>query len=536
MTPLPASTSTHEAPRILLVDDEPLGRLLVRQHLPPHYWVTECADAESALRAARACPHDVALVDVQLPGLNGFGLCRQLKQDPLTADMPVIVVTAKRGIEDLEQGFEAGATDYVRKPFNPRELVARVRNAVELKQQGDDIRRWNERVTRDLALAGALQRSLLAPRPFLRESLRIHVAYQPSSEVGGDFFDMLTLPDGRFALYVGDVAGHGVGAAIAATLLKASLTELLRKHAADGPAHVANELHRLFLDQLRAPGLYATLFLAMVDSEARQWRCINCGHPPPIISGPQGLAHLDFDGPGGPPVGLCLAGENPFSVQDEIDLIVPEDRAVLLITDGLLEAENPAQTEASTRDALSELVQRWRQQRDHAPMECVFRGMRDAGFVLGNDDCTALLVELVPARQVLFSEEAPLTPQDLSDLAQRMEESMKAAAWPDATVWATHLLLIEHGANVLKHGRPRPGSRISVQVRHTEEAVELLVRDGGRPWSYEEAPTREPRTSDEHGRGLMMIRGIAAYIASHRDGEENVALFAVLRDWRMPDE
>ena len=157
MTP-DAAHPKRAAPRVLLVDDDPLGRMLVRQHLPPGYAVTECADAESALRAARAAPHDLALVDVLLPGLDGFALCRQLKSDPLTADTPVIVVTAMTGIEDLERGFEAGATDYVRKPFNPRELAARVRTAVELKQQGDDIRRWNERVTRDLALAGRLAR------------------------------------------------------------------------------------------------------------------------------------------------------------------------------------------------------------------------------------------------------------------------------------------------------------------------------------------------------------------------------------------
>ena len=180
-----APAGIQDSPRVLIVDDEAMGRRLMRQHLPAGYQVTECADAESALRAVRGSQHDVALVDVLLPGLDGFALCRQLKGDPLTADMPVIVVTAKSGIEDLEQGFEAGATDYVRKPFNPRELTARVRNAVELKQRGDSIRRWNERVARDLALAGALQRSLLAPRPYLTEGMHIHTAYQSSIEVGG---------------------------------------------------------------------------------------------------------------------------------------------------------------------------------------------------------------------------------------------------------------------------------------------------------------------------------------------------------------
>lgn len=536
MTTAPASHSTREAPRILLVDDEPLGRLLVRQHLPREYRVTECVDAEGALRAARSSPHDVALVDVLLPGLDGFALCRQLKSDPLTADMPVIVVTAKSGIEDLERGFEAGATDYVRKPFNPRELIARVRNAVELKQQGDDIRRWNERIARDLALAGALQRSLLAPRPFLGETMRIHTAYQSSSEVGGDFFDILPVRDGRIAVYVGDVAGHGVGAAIASTLLKVSMDDLLREHAPEGPARVANELHRIFLSQLRAPGLYATLFLAIVDPARRHWRCINCGHPAPIVLSPVGLQRSDFEERGGPPVGLCLVGDHPFQEQDEINLTLPDESAILLLTDGLLEGENPAQPEASARQTLAGLLEKWRTTRGGPPMKFIFDGMRAAGFALKSDDCTALLVEEVPASRIIFRGDAPVTAHDVTRLAWEMEEALRAAGWPDASTWAAHLLLVEHGANVVKHGRPAPGARLSAQVLLGAEALELLVRDGGQPWSYEEAPVLEPGESDDHGRGLLAIRRVASYVASQRDGDENVSLFGVLRNWQVPHE
>ena len=114
---------------VLVVDDEPLGRRLIRQHVAAlGCTVRECATGEEALASALARPPDVALVDVQLPGINGFEVCRQLTADLRTADTPVIVVTARAGIEDLEAGFEAGATDYIRKPFNPRELVARVRS------------------------------------------------------------------------------------------------------------------------------------------------------------------------------------------------------------------------------------------------------------------------------------------------------------------------------------------------------------------------------------------------------------------------
>jgi sigma-B regulation protein RsbU (phosphoserine phosphatase) len=529
------SSSAHLiASRILVVDDEPMGRRLVRQHLPATAQVTECADAESALQAARTHAHDVALVDVLLPGLDGFSLCRQLKADPLTADMPVILVTAKSGIEDLERGFEAGATDYVRKPFNPRELAARVRNAVELKQRGDSLRRWTERMTRDLALAGALQRSLLAPRPFLQEDMRIYTAYQPSIEVGGDFFDILPLADGRVAVYVGDVAGHGVGAAIAATLLKASLSELLREHASAGPARICNELHTLFLSQLRAPGLYATLFLALVDTRQRQWTCLNCGHPGPIVIAPPGLKRCDFEARGGPPVGFCLAGANPYSEQDEVSQHLPEDVIVMLVTDGLLEAPNSRDPEASTRKHLVDLINHWRTHRDQPVMDYIVEGMRTAGFALGEDDCTALLVEQIPHHEVVFHTSAPCEPEHLARLAHAMEDALRAQGWPETSRWAAHLVVMEHGANVLKHGHPDPDSHLAVQARLTGDTLEILMRDRGQPWRYEEAVALDAAADADHGRGLQMILRIASSVASHRDGEENVSLFTVSRNWQVP--
>lgn len=520
--------------RVLLVDDEPLGRMLARQHLPPGYEVTECADAETALRTARSTSHDVALVDVQLPGLDGFQLCRLLKRDPLTAEMPVIVVTARSGIEDLERGFEAGATDYVRKPFNPRELAARVRNAVELKQRGDSIRRWHARLAEDLALAGALQHNLLSPRPFLHERLRIHTAYQSSLDVGGDLFDMVTMRDGRFAVYVGDVAGHGVGAAIASTLLKVSLGDLLRTHVGAGPASIANELHRIFLKQLRTPGLYATLFLALIDPVRKHWQCLNCGHPAPIVIAPESLTRHDFESRGGVPVGLSLAGDAPFRTADEIHLELPGEVMVLMATDGLLDAENAAHPEASTRLTLAELIADWRRRRHVAPMPALIEGMQQAGFRLDNDDCTALLVEQVPESEILLDAARPATLEGVMDLAHELETALRGASWPEESIWAAHLLLVEHGVNAVRHGRPSSGSWVAVQARLGTESLELLVRDSGQPWSYDEAPVVEARAREEHGRGVMMIRRIASYLASHRDGHENVALFGLPRNWRPP--
>lgn len=129
--------------RILVVDDRDENRRLVVKALEPlEVGVEEAADAETALSAARARPPDVVVLDVQLPGQDGYFVCRQLKADPRTRDAPVVLLTAvRKEADDAILGFEAGADDYLAKPIDPNELAARVRAWVRLKHALDELRR-----------------------------------------------------------------------------------------------------------------------------------------------------------------------------------------------------------------------------------------------------------------------------------------------------------------------------------------------------------------------------------------------------------
>ena len=128
---------THEglpAPRILIVDDVPrnvqlLASLLAREG----YQLVAAVDGAQALESIREELPDLVLLDVMMPGMDGFEVCRHLKQDPATAEIPVIVLTARTEPEDLVHGFEVGAVDYVSKPFTATELLARVRTHLALK-------------------------------------------------------------------------------------------------------------------------------------------------------------------------------------------------------------------------------------------------------------------------------------------------------------------------------------------------------------------------------------------------------------------
>jgi diguanylate cyclase (GGDEF)-like protein len=124
--------------RLLLVDDDPDSLALARINLEG-YEIRTAADGEEALTAAFADPPDLILLDVMLPKVDGFEVCRRLRSNPRTANVPVIMVTARTLALDKLVGLTAGADDYIIKPYDPVELVARVRTALRRVRQMRDI-------------------------------------------------------------------------------------------------------------------------------------------------------------------------------------------------------------------------------------------------------------------------------------------------------------------------------------------------------------------------------------------------------------
>jgi len=127
--------------RILVVDDMPLNVKLLAEWLEhDHYLVSTAADGFEALAKIIAERPDIVLLDVLMPGLDGFETCRRVKADPAIAHIPVVIVTALDDVDDLVKGFEAGADDFLIRPINGLELLARVRSQLQRKQQYDRVR------------------------------------------------------------------------------------------------------------------------------------------------------------------------------------------------------------------------------------------------------------------------------------------------------------------------------------------------------------------------------------------------------------
>jgi diguanylate cyclase (GGDEF)-like protein len=127
--------------RILIVDDESINLQILNEVLRARYDISAARSGEQALKRAQTLKPSLILLDIQMPEMDGYEVCRRLKQDPETRDIPVIFITGMTSEEDEYRGLEAGAVDYITKPFRPAIIEMRVRTHVELKRQRDLLNR-----------------------------------------------------------------------------------------------------------------------------------------------------------------------------------------------------------------------------------------------------------------------------------------------------------------------------------------------------------------------------------------------------------
>lgn len=149
------------SPTILVVDDDQDAReYLVTCFTHLNYQTIQASNGLEALELAKSDQPDVIVLDVVMPGLDGYQVCRRLKDDQNTSHIPIILITVLRKLEDEIRGFEAGAHDYVSKPYNRAELNARITAALRVKRLQDELRSRNESLKE---LVKVLQRDITDP-------------------------------------------------------------------------------------------------------------------------------------------------------------------------------------------------------------------------------------------------------------------------------------------------------------------------------------------------------------------------------------
>jgi CheY-like chemotaxis protein len=181
---------------VLAVDDTPENIDVVKGVLSGDCDVKAAVNGPMALKVAQSQRPDLILLDIMMPGMDGYEVCRRLKADPATAEIPIIFLTAMDQTDDETEGFDLGAADYIRKPVNPAILMSRVKTHLALKRNVDALReayalieRQNLRMGEELNVGRDIQMSMI-PRTFPpfpgRDEFELHAVIEPAREVGGD--------------------------------------------------------------------------------------------------------------------------------------------------------------------------------------------------------------------------------------------------------------------------------------------------------------------------------------------------------------
>jgi serine phosphatase RsbU (regulator of sigma subunit) len=321
--------------RVLLVDDAKDNINVLVQALKNEYQLGFALNGEAALSYAQKNKPDIILLDIMMPGLDGYEVCRRLKSDRRTSGIPVIFLSAKDEVKSKADGFDAGAVDYITKPFEIVEVKARVKTHLALKLARQELESQRDRMQLSLDLAMEVQQNLLPLTAPVIDGLDLAGRSIYCDETGGDYYDFIKMDPTRtheVGLVVGDVSDHGIPSALLMTTARAFLRQ--RSSMAGGLADIITDVNRQFYRDVKETGQFMTLFFGRLDPVNIRMTWVRAGHDPALLYDPGTELFEELEGNG-----LPLGVEKNYRFeQNRRDLA--KGQTLLIGTDGIWEARD----------------------------------------------------------------------------------------------------------------------------------------------------------------------------------------------------
>ena len=339
--------------KILVVDDKIINRRLLIDVLKRKgYELIEAEDGEEALEITLREIPDLILLDIIMPKKDGYEVCSELQQDNRTADIPIIFISSKSEVEDKIKGMELGGVDYVTKPFDAGEVLARVKTQLKirnltkkLKQKNRELLEKQRLIDEDLKAGAEIQKSLISFAPPDIKNVDIVWRFMPCHRIGGDIFNVLRLNDDHLVIYMLDVSGHGISSAMVAFTVSQMLrpkTGFPFKRSIDippyyeivPPADVLSTMDQKY--QIERFNKFFTISYSILNVKDGTLRYSSAGHPPSVLLHQDGSLELLEEG--GTIIGMgALGALLPFE-EGERKLCYRDK--LFIYTDGIIEYQN----------------------------------------------------------------------------------------------------------------------------------------------------------------------------------------------------
>jgi len=500
--------------RVLLVDDAKANLDILLEGLKGEHQLSVARDGETALRIAARQPPDLVLLDIMMPGLDGYEVCRRLRQMPETAEVPVMFISALDEVGDKTRGFEAGANDYLTKPFEMLEVRARVRSMLKAKAYSDAVK---EQIAGELRVAREIQMGML-PSDFAGVEracgVEIGAVLEPAREVGGDLYGVCTAAGDRLVVFLGDVSGKGIPASMF-MVRTVTLARLLSRVEAEPERILARLNDELATDN--PSEMFVTFLCAVFDPGSGRCVLANAGQCRPLLlrsGAPPSWAV--------PNLGTAL-GFEPGLTFERTELVLHPGDSLVFYTDGVTEAFNPREECYGSERLLAD-VSTLCGQPAPAIVASLLRSVRAFESGAPPSDDVAILVLKVGAPAAL---ELRATPAEVMRAVEALQAFGGAMRVPERALYGLALALEECASNIVNHalGRDeRQTFRVSFEVAGDALVVEL--RDRGPAFDPTRAPAGEPGADDgtraPGGWGIPLVHRSVDVVEYAREGDENV--------------
>ena len=519
-------------PVILAVDDTPENLDVVKGILASDYLVKAAINGPIALKIAEKLNPDLILLDVMMPGMDGYEVCQKLKENPNTRDIPVIFVTAMDQTSDETRGFSLGAADYIFKPVIPPILLARVKTHLALKQSMDElsqaydiIKQQKERMEEELNIGRDIQMSML-PLEFPafpeHDEFSIHALLQPAREVGGDFYDFFFINEDELVLVVGDVSGKGVPAALFMAVTKS----VIKTRAMDdpSPASIVTRVNDEMSED-NPSSMFVTLFIAICNVRTGECRYTNAGHNPPYVRREDG--QLDaLTQRHGPIIG---AMEDLAYKESSIDL--GKGDQLFIFTDGVTEAMD-SQDQLYSEKRLEELLESSMGSSVESLVSLALESVEAyADGAEQADDITMLAYcqqkepnkSEYPRMSLVISSDF----QEIGRLNRELARFARKNDLPDGVMRKLNIAMDDLINNIVSYGGDKgDGRTIEINCAYLDSRLMLEVADTGKPFNpFEELNVDTTASIEDRkigGLGRLLVKELMDDVDYERRKDKNV--------------
>lgn len=328
--------------KILIVDDQPVNRQLVRHFLESAGYQNfiEASDGQEGLALAQQHSPDIVLLDIMMPIMDGLEMCERLKKDIATRDIPVLFLSGLADSRTQTKGFQLGAVDYVSKPIDRNQLIARVGVHIQNGILVSKLQSYSQRVAAELSHARRVQHRLLPHRSAIEQleeetGIKVHSTFQPSSELSGDYWHVFKHPSSNTLVFIlADFTGHGISAALETFRFNSFINDLITRNT---PLEdMVTELNTRLYTQLDTEQ-FTTLLLGDWDPATNKVRYVCHGAPNPIFIPANKFEQLRELPGGGLPLGIAPTEDLIVEFQT---IHMADGDVLVMFSDALLEGKH----------------------------------------------------------------------------------------------------------------------------------------------------------------------------------------------------